>query len=463
MERLRMNKTSFIRNNINLLDEIKDNSLIKTINSSYYIEKLINSNYKPLSNKNSARIKIFKLNSKGKRNTNSFFNISNIKEDEKNNSSFSESKIKELFNKKILIKGDRKEKEETFDRNENIFIKRNKTFNEGYFINNSFNIKNSFVKNNKENLQLKSKLKELKERLNNNIKKHMIFDKYLFERYNLLFKAGMKTKFKTYIKNIDKAYEDCSINSNNQYKRHYEINKNAKKNSSFKINNYYNCFSVFKSTFRYQDGFLTPKEFLKKYFDKKEISLIKSSPKYFGLNKAPFKFEEQIYNPSLCDRIQIEDCEMEIKSYKEKEDNKKLNEQKIKHDKMKEKYSIDENLLKEHKRKIFIKLLKLNKNKIINDIQKKHKLIKMKPFTFHYERDIDPQEGTVAFFEKRFDKYLKNKIRELKLKMKNNRDNIYKFEFQKKKIIKNLKKQNYSKKYSEIITKNYLNINKMAN
>ena len=87
----------------------------------------------------------------------------------------------------------------------------------------------------------------------------------------------------------------------------------------------------------------------------------------------------------------------------------------------------------------------------------------MKPFTFHYERDIDPQEGTVAFFEKRFDKYLKNKIRELKLKMKNNRDNIYKFEFQKKKIIKNLKKQNYSKKYSEIIKKNYLNINKMAN
>ena len=90
---------------------------------------------------------------------------------------------------------------------------------------------------------MKSKLKELKERLNDNIKNHLIIDKAKYLGYNLLFKIGMKTKFKTYIKNLDKAYEDYSINNNNIYKRKYELNRN---NSSFKLNsNYYNCFSVF--------------------------------------------------------------------------------------------------------------------------------------------------------------------------------------------------------------------------
>ena len=288
-------------------------------------------------------------------------------------------------------------------------------------------------------------------------------DKSKFLRNNLLFKVGMKTKFKTYIKILDKAYEDYSLNNNNIYKKNYELDKSN--NSSFKINNYYNCFSVFKSTFRYQDGFLTPAEFLNKYFDKQEISLMKSSPKYFGLDKAPFKFVEQIYNPTLLDRIQIEDGEMNIESYKEKQ-NKKIQQQKNKENNNEKKnYSIDEKNLDENKRKIYIKLLKLNKSKknIFDNINHKNKKInfKFEPFVSHYERDIEPDEGTVLFFEKRFERYLSNKMKDIKTKLKNNRDNINKYEVRKRQILQKEVNEDYANKFLKIIKNNYINLNKM--
>ena len=104
---------------------------------------------------------------------------------------------------------------------------------------------------------------------------------------------------------------------------------------------------------------------------------MKSSPKYFGLDKAPFKFVEQIYNPILLDRIQIEDGEMNLESYKEKQ-NKKIQKEKNKENNNEKKnYSIDEKNLLENKRKIYIKLLKLNKSKknIFDNINHKIKKI----------------------------------------------------------------------------------------
>ena len=433
MKRIRLNTTSLLRK-INSLDEPKDNnSFFNSNNNSYYFDNIINSKYKPLSNKNSSKIKIF--NFKEKRNN--LINISNIKENNQNNSSLGDSKTKDLFNNSKQSDKRNNNLRNLFIRHEKYLINRNKTFNESYSLKNIFNNKNSFFKDKEQNIKKNYKLRELKERLNNNIKKHMIFNKKIFERYNLLFKAGMKTKFKTYIKNIDKAYEEYAMNNNNLYKKDYELNK-SDNGSSFKINNYYNCFSVFKSTFNYQDNFLTPKEFLNKYFDKKEISLMKSSPKYFGLNKAPFKFEEQIYSPNLKERIQIEEGEMDIKSYKQSQiivqkNNKENN-----------KYILEEKQNNENKRKIYIKLLKLNKQKILNKDLKRPK-IKIEPFFFHYERDIDPDEGTVAFFEKRFDGYLNKKMKELKLKMKNNNDNINKYEIRRNKFLNKIIKRKQCK------------------
>ena len=478
MKKIRLNQTSFIKK-FNSFEELKENSIFNSNNSSYLFENKINSNfksfYKPLSNKNSTRIQLLRFKFREKRN-NSIFNISNIKDEEKNSSSFADTKIKDLFinninnndiqksnkNNKLARKKEKKLRQ-LFLRNEKSFIIKNKTFNKINSLKNSFNDKISFIQDNSENKKLEIKLKELKERLNYNIKKHLIMDKSKFLRYNLLFKVGMKTKFKTYIKILDKAYEDYSLNNNNIYKKNYELDKSN--NSSFKINNYYNCFSVFKSTFRYQDGFLTPAEFLNKYFDKQEISLMKSSPKYFGLDKAPFKFVEQIYNPTLLDRIQIEDGEMNIESYKEKQ-NKKIQKEKNKENNNEKKnYSIDEKNLLENKRKIYIKLLKLNKSKknIFDSINHKNKKInfKFEPFVSHYERDIDPDEGTVIFFEKKFNRYLSNKMKELKTKLKNNRDNINKYEVRKRQILQKEVNEDYANKFLKIIKNNYINLNKM--
>ena len=479
MKKIRLNQTSFIKK-FNSFEELKENSIFNSNNSSYFFDNKINSNfksfYKPLSNKNSTRIKLLKFKFREKRN-NSFFNISNIKDEEKNSSSFADTRIKDLFNNNININNndiqknnkeikvtDKKGKKlrQLFLRNEKSFINHNKTFNKISSLKHSFNDKISFIQENSENRKLKSKLKELKERLNNNIKKHFIIDKSKFMRYNLLFKVGMKTKFKTYIKKIDKAYEDYSMNNNNIYKKNYGLDKND--NSSFKINNYYNCFSVFKSTFRYQDGFLTPEEFLNKYFNKQEISLMKSSPKYFGLNKAPFKFVEQIYNPTLLERIQIEDGETNVKCFKEKEN--KIQQEKSKENiNRKHNYSIDEKNLGENKRKIYIKLLKLNKSKKNifenNNHKNKKKRIKFEPFVSHYERDIDPDEGTVIFFEKRFDRYLSNKMKELKSKLKNNRDNIKQYEIRQKHVLQYQENKDNAKKFLNIIKNNYINVNKM--
>ena len=479
MKKIRLNQTSFIKK-FNSFEELKENSIFNSNNSSYFFDNKINSNfksfYKPLSNKNSTRIKLLKFKFREKRN-NSFFNISNIKDEEKNSSSFADTRIKDLFinnininnndiqknNKEIKVT-DKKGKKlrQLFLRNEKSFINHNKTFNKINSLKHSFNDKISFIQENSENKKLKSKLKELKERLNNNIKKHLIIDKTKYMNYNLLFKVGMKTKFKTYNKKIDKAYEDYSMNNNNIYKKNYELDKNN--NSSFKINNYYNCFSVFKSTFRYQDGFLTPEEFLNKYFNKQEISLMKSSPKYFGLNKAPFKFVEQIYNPTLLERIQIEDGEINIEGYREKEN--KIQQEKSKENiNRKHNYSIDEKNLGENNRKIYIKLLKLNKSKknIFENINHKNKKkqIKFEPFVSHYERDIDPDEGTVIFFEKRFDRYLSNKMKELKSKLKNNRDNIKQYEIRQKHALQYQENKDNAKKFLNIIKNNYINVNKM--
>ena len=188
---------------------------------------------------------------------------------------------------------------------------------------------------------------------------------------------------------------------------------------------------------------------------------MKSFPKYFGLNKAPFKFSEQIYNPTLLDKIQTEDGEMNIESYKNKID-KKIEESKLKQkeNNIKQNYSIDEKNNIENKRKIYIKLLKINKKSFFEKNTSKPKKIKLKPFEFHYERDIDPEEGTIPFFEKRFNRYLDKKMEELRNKLKNNKENITKFEFGKKRIIKKIKKEEYVNKLLNIVKQNYLNQHK---
>ena len=94
-------------------------------------------------------------------------------------------------------------------------------------------------------------------------------------------------------------------------------------------------------------------------------------------------------------------------------------------------------------------------------IKIKKKQIKFEPFVSHYERDIDPDEGTVIFFEKRFDRYLSNKMKELKSKLKNNRDNIKQYEIRQKHVLQYQENKDNAKKFLNIIKNNYINANKM--
>ncbi len=82
---------------------------------------------------------------------------------------------------------------------------------------------------------------------------------------------------------------------------------------------------------------------------------------------------------------------------------------------------------------------------------------------FHYERDIDPDEGTVLFFEKKYERYMYNKERRMKKK-------IYDMKYKKKefeelknehmiKIREDKEVQRKTAPIINIIKKNYLRAN----
>lgn len=443
MNGIKSNKIEILRKN-NSLDEIKekDISFFGCNIRSNIIKKKNKFNNRnlfcPLSNKNSKKIRLLQSQFLDKK-YNSSFNISNIKDDKRNNS-INESKLKDLFNSnKTFDQSGNNIKIRNIKKNKDDFIKINKSNIEKNFIKNFYNNKNSLLKNSPETIKKKIEIKELKRRLNDKIKTHMIIDKLKYQKYSLLFKEGIKNCNISYIKNFDKKYEDHSINSNNLYKTNYGLDKN---NSSFKINNYYNCFSVFKSTFRFQNSYITPKDFLNKYFNKKELSLMKLSPKIFKLDKSPFKSVESIYSPTLVKRIETEEKEKKEKVFIDKrnsESNFKANRS-------------------ENKKNIYIKIFKLNKQNKNNDknIRKKYHQIKFQQFFSNYERDKVPGEGTASYFEEKFDEYLKNKMEQLKIKLSNNRENQKKYEIRKNKKNKKDIKEDKAKIYSYIIKQNYI-------
>ena len=315
--------------------------------------------------------------------------------------------------------------------------------------------RNTIFKNNKnEELMLKNKKNELKIKLKNDMQKHFIIDKATLQKYNLLFKIGLKRKTNAYIEGL-KNEPDEAINKNNLY----NTNNSFDNKNSFKINNYYNCFSVFKSTFRYEDYYFTPLEFLNKYFNKNDIMLMKSFPAYFGLNKSPFKEADLIFKPTLLQKIEYE--EKVKKNKKNKNINIKnfylnVNRNDIK--KMRNSKSENKKSYKIH--------FNLNNIHLINN-NSNRKQFKFNPFIPNYEREIEPNEGTVEYFEKKFEKYLKNKRIKIKQKIENNNYKKSKFEFLKnehvQKMNRELEIQRISRPILETIRKNYIISNFLIN
>ena len=212
------------------------------------------------------------------------------------------------------------------------------------------------------------------------------------------------------------------------------------------INNFPNFFSEIKPSFRYEDCSYTPLEFLIKYFTKEELILIKSSPDYFGLKKLPFKNSDFEFYPTLLSRIENEENGKDLDNSKriEKFVDNKYNKINIKN---------EINKIK--------KVFNQRKQNIV-----KKKLLKGKDFVSHYEREVEPDEGTVEYFERKYIKYMNNKEKRMEKKISNIQYKKNQFEYLKNQRTKKLDEDKSIQRITgpviNIIRKNYIRTNNIV-
>ena len=275
--------------------------------------------------------------------------------------------------------------------------------------------------------ELKRKKKMLKGRLLSAISKHIIINNETFKHYDLIYKNEKEEK-----KN------ENDISENISKKNIYDKNFHYSNHNSY-------CFSNIRPPFRYEDTYFSPMELLQKFFTREEIIILKSSPAYFGLNKFPFKTDVK-FNPTLLSKFDVED----------------------------NKYNFNESLPvnKPKKKRIIFdlkkemqKIKKVFKEKKIK--KRKREPIKGKDFVSHYERDIEPDEGTVAYFDRKYLKYLSNKEKKMEKKINNLKFKKNRFEYLKnlrtQKIQEEKNIQRIATPYINIIKRNYLRSNNNIN
>ena len=204
-------------------------------------------------------------------------------------------------------------------------------------------------------------------------------------------------------------------------------------------------FSDIKNSFRYEDYYYTPLELMTKYFTKEELIIIKSSPDYFGLNRYPFKNSDFEFNPTLLAKIEFED---------EAKNSHKIIDQKKELHELENKKSQSVRIDMEKIRKIF---LPIKKKKVIK------KYIKGVDFVSHFDREIEPDEGTVEYYERKYIRYLSNKERKTKKKIMDIKLKKAQFEFLKNERMQKLEEENNVQRQAipiiNIIKKNYMQNN----
>ena len=278
----------------------------------------------------------------------------------------------------------------------------------------------------KKEKEIEKKKKRLKGRLLTSLSKHLVMNKEMYNKYNHLFKN-------------EEDSENKKLNIENEKK----INS---KKMFYLINNFPNFFSEIKPSFRYEDCSYTPLEFLIKYFTKEELILIKSSPDYFGLKKLPFKNSDFEFYPTLLSRIENEENGKDLDNSKriEKFVDNKYNKINIKNEMNKIK-----------------KVFNQRKQNIV-----KKKLLKGKDFVSHYEREVEPDEGTVEYFERKYIKYMNNKEKRMEKKISNIQYKKNQFEYLKNQRTKKLDEDKSIQRITgpviNIIRKNYIRTNNIV-
>ena len=273
--------------------------------------------------------------------------------------------------------------------------------------------------------EMKQKKKLLKGRLLTALSRHLVINNETFKLYDIIYKKEEKKN-----ENEEENIKNKS-HINNYF--HY-INHNS------------NCFSNVRPPFRYEDYYYSPMELLQKYFTKEEIIVLKSSPGYFGLNKFPFKNSDFKFNPTLLSKFDVED-------------NKEIlndNHQVIKLRKEKSKFDLNKEMEK---------IKKLFKTKKI--LKKKREPIKGKDFVSHYEREIEPDEGTVSYFERKYNKYMVNKEKNMEKKINDLKYKKSRFEYLRNLRTKKLEEEKNIQRITmpviDIIKRNYLRANSNIN
>ena len=249
-----------------------------------------------------------------------------------------------------------------------------------------------------------------------------MINKETFKNYNILY--------------IDKE-EEKKDNDN-------EVALNKKKSKHFHFTNSNSeCFSKIRPTFRFEDYYYSPMELLKKYFTEEEINLLKSSPNYFGLNKNPFKNSDFQVDWTLLSKFISEENKDDMNyqyTVRMEQENKKM------------KFNIEK---ENEKLKNIFKEIKKNK--------RKREPIKGKDFVSHYERDIEPDEGTVAYFDRKYNKYLYNKEKKMEKKINNLKFKKNRFEYLKNLRTKKLQEEKNIQRICNpiinVIKKNYMRAN----
>ena len=282
---------------------------------------------------------------------------------------------------------------------------------------------NSTLKNLlKHEEQMKEQKKLLKGRLLTALSRHLVINQETLKNYDMLYREEQKDN------------KEYSTPKKIGFKEHFNF-----------INHHPDYFSKIRPPFRYEDYYFSPLELIEKYFTKEEIIILKSSPEYFGLNKFPFKNSIK-FNPTLLSKFDLEtpNSNFNKSQYTEKKINNKS-----KFDLKKEMKKI-KNIFKERK-----------KEKV------KREPIKGKDFVSHYEREIEPDEGTVSYFERKYNKYMVNKEKNMEKKINDLKYKKSRFEYLRNLRTKKLEEEKNIQRITmpviDIIKRNYLRANSNIN
>ena len=277
-----------------------------------------------------------------------------------------------------------------------------------------------------------AKKKRIKGKLIKMLKSKIVLNKEMFKNYdNIFHPENDKEKIKIRLALLKK-----------QKAKEKKIKSSSERNHLI-VKSTPDFFSSVKVSFRYEDLYLSPEEILGNYFSKEEIDIMKLSPKYFNLNRPPFKGSQLKLSKSLSDIINKEENQkmdhiIPVRPFNYKYLYKKNTSHK---EKQKKQNSIDISTNKKNSviTSHFISKSAKNKSLVLSSSRSMRNSIRKK--TMDSDFDLNPNDPFYSSYkyEKIFDEIEKRKEYTLMKRQDNLNYKKEKFEFLKNQHIKSQK------------------------